>query len=86
MAGTTKRGVDEIESTISYVKDQPGHERCGTRSTPQRQVVSWTWQPTMNLAEGIQDTVAWYMTNHDWIQSVQTKQYRPWTQTNYDER
>jgi dTDP-glucose 4,6-dehydratase len=62
-------------SLITYVKDRPGHDR--------RYAIDFTkirhelgWQPSLDFAEGIRRTVAWYLANADWVANITTGGYR----------
>lgn len=62
-------------SLIKYVKDRPGHDRryaidC---SKIDREL---GWQPTVNFADGLRETIQWYLNNKTWIQGVTSGNYR----------
>ncbi len=62
-------------SLITYVKDRPGHDRryaidC---SKIDREL---GWQPTVNFADGLRETIAWYLNNKTWVQGVTSGNYR----------
>ncbi len=57
--------MNKSEEYIEFVKDRPGHDR--------RYAVDWSnihseleWEPSVNLEEGLQRTVNWYMNHQDW--------------------
>ncbi len=73
-----KRYVD----LITYVKDRPGHDR--------RYAIDFSrirrelgWQPSVGLAEGLCRTVAWYLSNWEWVTLVRSGEYRKWVEKNY---
>lgn len=50
---------------ISFVKDRPGHdERYAIDSS--RLQLELGWKPKVDIDEGLQATVAWYLDNRDW--------------------
>jgi dTDP-glucose 4,6-dehydratase len=82
-----KAGLDEaaVRSTITYVKDRPGHDRryaidC---SKIKREL---GWKQAVNFEEGLGRTVDWYLANPGWIQNIRSGEYRRWVQQNYEER
>ena len=34
------------------------------------------WQPTVNFADGLRDTIAWYLNNKPWVSGVTSGNYR----------
>jgi dTDP-glucose 4,6-dehydratase len=81
---TICRVVDELrpglahgpcEKLITYVKDRPGHDRrYAIDITKIHQELGWL--PSVDFAEGIKRTVAWYLSNEEWIHRVTTGKYR----------
>ena len=41
------------------------------------------WRATETLDSGIRKTVAWYLANDQWVQSVVSGEYRQWVETQY---
>jgi len=83
----TQAGLDctAISKTISFVKDRPGHDRryaidCSkiTRELG--------WKRSVNFEEGLDKTVAWYLGNKQWVESVLSGEYRSWVEKNYAKR
>lgn len=67
---------------ITYVKDRAGHDR--------RYAIDFSkikkelgWQPTVRFAEGLGQTVDWYLANPEWVKNVKTGAYRKWINKNY---
>ncbi len=57
--------MHKSEDSIQYVADRPGHD--------QKYRVNWNhiksqlgWQPTVDLEQGLRQTVDWYTNNQDW--------------------
>jgi dTDP-glucose 4,6-dehydratase len=45
------------------------------------------WQPKHDLAQGLKDTVDWYIENTDWLNAIiKEKDYQQWVQINYQQR
>ena len=67
---------------ISYVKDRPGHDRryAIDASKIQREL---GWKPAETFETGIRKTVAWYLSNPDWVAHVQSGAYRQWVDKQY---
>jgi dTDP-glucose 4,6-dehydratase len=70
-------------SLIEFVADRPGHDRryaidCAKIRT------ELGWRPRHTLQEGLKMTIAWYLTNQEWITAIQSKgNYRDWIVRNY---
>jgi len=67
---------------ISFVKDRPGHDR--------RYAIDATkisnelgWKPEETFETGIRKTVQWYLDNQDWVDHVQSGEYKTWLTKNY---
>ena len=67
---------------ISYVKDRPGHDQryAIDASKLQREL---GWLPLETFDTGIRKTVAWYLSNPDWVANVQSGAYRAWPQKHH---
>ena len=82
-----KANIDEakIRSTITYVKDRPGHDRryaidC---SKIKKQL---GWKQTVDFRQGLERTVDWYLASSSWIESIRTGEYQNWVDSNYGSR
>lgn len=81
---TICRIVDELapalpqgprEGLITYVKDRPGHDR--RYAIDATKIASELgWKPSVTFEEGIRQTVEWYLSNAEWINRVQSGDYR----------
>ena len=74
-----------IRSTITYVKDRPGHDR--------RYAIDCSkikhelgWKQTVNFRQGLERTVDWYLANTAWINSIRSGEYKGWIEKNYGGR
>ena len=69
-------------SLITFVKDRPGHDQryAMDASKIEREL---GWKPAETFASGIRKTVAWYLSNPDWVRNVTTGAYQSWIETQY---
>lgn len=70
---------------IEHVPDRPGHDRryAIDSSKAQREL---GWSPTIPLEIGLRQTIEWYQTNHSWIATVQSGEYRTYYERQYGRR
>ncbi len=70
---------------IEYVEDRPGHDR--RYAIDARKLESELgWRPEESFETGLRRTVAWYLSNSAWVESVTSGAYRQWMETNYTDR
>ena len=60
---------------ITYVKDRPGHDRRYAVNYKKLQN-ELGWQPKIDFEQGIAETVSWYWQNTDWVERIQSGEYR----------
>ena len=60
------------ETSIEYVKDRLGHDRRYAISNDKIQS-ELGWSPSITFEEGIKLTIDWYLSNQDWIKSIENK-------------
>ncbi len=75
---TTDRLLGRSEGTserlITFVGDRAGHDmRYAIDSSKLRRELGW--QPLRTFEEGIEQTVAWYLENIEWLDSVTSGDY-----------
>lgn len=71
---------------ITTVADRPGHDRRYDIKIDKIHA-ELGWQPSHDLQEGLVDTVKWYLSNPEWVQSIyQQSDYASWMQKNYSGR
>jgi dTDP-glucose 4,6-dehydratase len=63
------------QKQINFVDDRPGHDfRYAMDISKISQELGW--QPTISFADGLEDTVSWYVANTTWWQAVLDGSYR----------
>jgi dTDP-glucose 4,6-dehydratase len=79
---TILRLLGKDEGLIRYVKDRPGHDRrYAIDSSKARRELGWA--PTVDFAEGLRQTVAWYQANEPWWRRVMSGEYMNYYAKNY---
>ena len=82
--GTRKSG-EPRRNLIRFVKDRAGHDRrYAIDATKIREELGWT--PSITFADGIRQTIAWYLDNPEWIAAVRDGSYQHYFETMYGER
>jgi dTDP-glucose 4,6-dehydratase len=81
--------LDELRPTgtpymnlIKHVTDRRGHDRRYAIDDT-RIATQLGWQPAISFAEGIRQTVQWYLDHQDWVESVTSGAYRTWVEQQY---
>lgn len=70
---------------ITYVTDRPGHDlRYAIDASKLQNELGW--QPSVQFEEGIERTVAWYISNQEWLDNVTSGQYRNYYHEMYNNR
>lgn len=74
------------ENLIDYVTDRPGHDRRYAMNI-NKITAEVEWEPQVNLKDGLESTVAWYLENSEWVKKIKDQQeYRSWMKNNYHDR
>jgi dTDP-glucose 4,6-dehydratase len=82
VAEQSDKSLEEILATITFVKDRPGHDlRYAIDASKAKTVLPWS--ESKALAEGLQETVRWYLAHPSWIQAVKSEEYRRWEILHY---
>ena len=78
-------GGTSTRELISYVSDRPGHDR---RYAIDHSKISaaLSYEPQISFAEGMGQTIEWYLQHESWWQSVLDQSYREWLADNYATR
>ena len=82
-----EKGKDKnyYKKLIIYVKDRAGHDRryainCDKIKT------EFGWKQSVNFEKGLELTVKWYLNNYDWMENINSGEYRKWIEKNYQDR
>jgi dTDP-glucose 4,6-dehydratase len=67
---------------IAFVKDRPGHDRRYAIDAAKLET-ELGWRATETFESGIRKTVAWYLANPAWVNSVVSGEYRHWVASQY---
>jgi dTDP-glucose 4,6-dehydratase len=70
------------EELISYVRDRPGHDRRYAIDY-RRAERELGYSPARRLAQGLRETLAWYLTNVGWWSALLGPDYSAWIDKNY---
>jgi dTDP-glucose 4,6-dehydratase len=74
------------QELIHYVKDRPGHDRRYAMDAG-KITRELGWRPRHSLAEGLLDTVNWYLSHPEWVAAIRKQQeYQSWLAQNYERR
>jgi dTDP-glucose 4,6-dehydratase len=83
--------LDELglgwDATVEPVTDRPGHDRRYSISCA-KAAEQLGWQPRIDFAEGLRDTIRWYRNNDAWWSKIKhgTEEFAEWRKRWYDER
>ena len=77
-AGTSK-------GLITFVKDRAGHDFRYAMDFSQLNE-SLGWSPAFTLAQGLRDTVDWYLNNREWLNTITDQSYREYYAKQYGDR
>ncbi|EJB8413265.1 dTDP-glucose 4,6-dehydratase [Acinetobacter baumannii] len=82
LAPNKPEGVNHYVDLITYVKDRPGHDlRYAIDATKIKEDLGWV--PEESFETGLRKTVEWYLNNQDWVENVQSGEYKNWVQQQY---
>jgi len=78
-----KRAAGTSEKLIRYVKDRPGHDlRYAIDASKINKELGWS--PTVTFEEGLSETIDWYLSNEEWLNSVTSGNYQNYYKTQYN--
>lgn len=70
---------------ITFVKDRPGHDqRYAIDATVMQEELGWT--PSVDFAEGLTQTVDWYLNNRSWWEKIRSGAYTDYYEQMYGDR
>lgn len=76
------RTEGESEKLITYVKDRPGHDlRYAIDASKINKELGWL--PSVTFEEGLEQTIDWYLSNTEWLNSVTSGEYQKYYQKQY---
>ncbi|TYB78743.1 dTDP-glucose 4,6-dehydratase [Bizionia myxarmorum] len=78
-------GLDKGTSKglITYVKDRPGHDlRYAIDASKIKNELGW--EPSVTFEQGLEKTIAWYLSNSDWLKNVTTGAYQTYYEKEYN--
>lgn len=67
--------LGKTESLIKYVEDRLGHDRRYAIDNTKIQE-ELGWEPAYTFERGMEETIEWYLNNHDWLNDVRSGEYR----------
>lgn len=79
------RKVGESEKLITYVTDRPGHDRRYAIDANKIKN-ELGWEPSVTFEEGLSETIDWYLSNEEWLNSVTSGDYKKYYKQMYSER
>ncbi|MFN2427094.1 MAG: dTDP-glucose 4,6-dehydratase [Candidatus Binatia bacterium] len=85
LAEETGRPLESFEKLITYVKDRPGHD-ARYAIDASKTASECGWAPRHSFAEGLRDTVRWYLEHRKWVDGVRSGDYLRWIELNYGKR
>jgi dTDP-glucose 4,6-dehydratase len=77
--------LDRPSELITHVKDRPGHDRRYAIDHS-RITDELGWQPRIDLKQGLQSTVQWYLDNQPWWQEIKSGEYLKYYEKQYGDR
>ena len=78
-----KHAAGTSEKLIKYVKDRPGHDlRYAIDASKINKELGWS--PTVTFEEGLSETIDWYLSNEEWLNSVTSGNYQNYYKSQYN--
>lgn len=77
--------IGKPRTMIKHVKDRPGHDRryaidC---SKAEREL---GWKPVIPFEKGLRDTIEWYRSHRQWVETIRSGEYRSYYEKQYGHR
>ncbi len=70
---------------ITFVTDRPGHDRRYAINCDKIKC-ELGWKQNHNFAQGLKSTIAWFLENPEWVNSIRSGDYQKWIERNYSGR
>ena len=77
--------LNKPKSLITFVKDRPGHD-LRYAINHHKITKELNWKPEVDFEKGIKMTVAWYISNKNWLENVINKEYLKFYEKQYKNR
>ena len=74
--------LEKPESLIEFVPDRPGHDRRYAIDASKIES-ELGWQPRVRFAEGLAQTIRWYVANRAWWEEIRSGEYQAYYETMY---
>lgn len=82
LAPNKPEGVQQYKELITYVTDRPGHDvRYAIDASKIKKELGW--EPAESFESGLRKTVEWYLSNQEWVEHIQSGEYRSWLEKQY---
>lgn len=82
LAPNKPAGIEHYQNLITYVTDRPGHDlRYAIDASKIQKDLGWV--PQESFETGLRKTVEWYLNNQEWVQHIQSGEYKNWIQQQY---
>jgi len=76
---------EPLDSLIEFVADRPGHDhRYAIDASKIRNELGW--RPSYDFESGLQQTIAWYLDNEEWVENCVSGEYRSYYEQMYTNR
>ncbi len=85
VAEKAKLDPAKVRSTITYVKDRPGHDRRYAIDCSKLKA-ELGWKQSVTFEQGLAKTVDWYLNNEKWVEGIKSGDYKNWVEKNYTAR
>ncbi|ADD69516.1 dTDP-glucose 4,6-dehydratase [Denitrovibrio acetiphilus DSM 12809] len=82
---TGKPDINYYKKLITFVKDRPGHDRRYAINCDKLKS-ELGWKQSVTFADGLKNTLRWYLKNSEWIDHIKSGAYMEWMNKNYNKR
>lgn len=78
---TIIKTLGKSEELITFVKDRLGHDK--RYAIDPSKLESLGWKPTFTFETGIDQTIQWYLENHEWWEQILNGKYKEYFEKQY---
>jgi dTDP-glucose 4,6-dehydratase len=82
LLGEMRPELGDLDRLITFVPDRPGHDWRYALNFSKLET-QLGWRPQVTLEEGLQRTIAWYLTHLEWLDRVRSQAYRDFVKQQY---